>query len=111
MTFLARYHDRIVDETLVVVFLDECHLKWRDICGYGWVLSHQRLTTSLVNECERQTSYGALNMQTGAMMSAEYSTANTTNTIAFLEQLRTHYREKPFILRWNNAQYHRSAEM
>ncbi len=83
MTFLASYHDRIVDETLVVVFRDECHLKWRDICGYGWGLSHQRLTTSIVNECERQTYYGALNRQTGAMMSAAYSTANTTTTIAF----------------------------
>ena len=111
MTFLAPYRDRIADETLVVVFIDECHLKWRDICGYGWGLSHHRLTTSIVNVCERQTYYGALNMQTGAMMSAAYATANTHNTIAFLEQLRAHYEGKPLILLWDNARYHRSAEM
>lgn len=96
---------------MIILFLDECHLVWHDMCGYGWGLSHQRLHIPISNERERQTYYGALNMQTGEVIVADYPTANTVSTIVFLEQLRAHYPEKSLVVLWDNVSYHRSLEI
>jgi len=35
---------------LVVLFLDECHLWWGNICGYGWRHSDMRVKIAMANE-------------------------------------------------------------
>jgi hypothetical protein len=48
----------------IVLFLDECHLRWGDVCGYGWGRSDMRVEIPMANERRRQTHFGALNDQT-----------------------------------------------
>jgi hypothetical protein len=50
---------------LVVFFQDECHLIWGDICGYVWGKKNGRVEVPIVNEKERQTYLGAVNIATG----------------------------------------------
>lgn len=35
---------------LVVYLIDECHLLWGDICGYGWGATKERLEIPMTNE-------------------------------------------------------------
>jgi hypothetical protein len=42
-------------ERLSMFFLDECHLLWRDVCGYVWSQTNIRIEVPIVNEREKQT--------------------------------------------------------
>jgi len=46
------------------MFLDECHLLWGDISGYGWSRCNQRVDVEVKSTRERQTYYGALDYLT-----------------------------------------------
>jgi putative transposase len=50
---------------LVVFFQDECYLIWGDICGYVWGKKNERVEVPIVNEKERQTYFGSVNIATG----------------------------------------------
>ncbi|HEY9301791.1 MAG TPA: hypothetical protein VIQ31_36580 [Phormidium sp.] len=58
----AHRHEIEIGE-LVVLFQDECHLLWVDICGYVWGNKNERVEVPIVNEKERQTYLGAVNMR------------------------------------------------
>lgn len=49
---------------LVVLFQDECHLLWGDLCGYVWGKTSERIEVPMINERQKQTYYGALNVCT-----------------------------------------------
>ena len=52
----------IESEKLAVYALDECHLQGDDICSYLWGERENREIIKVVNERDRQTYYGALNL-------------------------------------------------
>ena len=50
--FLESNRKKIESEELLVFFLDECHLIWRDICGYVWGKTDMRIEIPIKNEKE-----------------------------------------------------------
>ena len=47
----------ITDGSIIVLYVDECHLIWDDVRGYVWAPSNQRVAVPMTNFRERQTYY------------------------------------------------------
>jgi hypothetical protein len=82
----------------VVLFQDECHLLWGDICGYVWGNKNERVEVPIVNEKERQTYFGAVNIATGQCLVQPYLKGNGEHTIQYLKYLRSQYKDKRIAL-------------
>ncbi len=95
----------------VVVFQDECHLLWRDICGYVWGKKNERLAVPIVNEKERQTYFGAVNIATGQCQLQAAQKGKGEHTIQYLKYLMNPCNNKRIALIWEGAKYHSSAEV
>lgn len=94
---------------LRVLFLDECHLLWGDLSGYGWSRRQQRVDVAVKSTKQRQTYYGALDYLTKQFVVQEYSAGNEDNTVAFLQYLQSLYPETTrLVIVWDGASYHRS---
>jgi transposase len=89
-----------------VVWADESHLLWGDVCGYGWGKTCERLVAPVGNAKARQSYFGALNGKTGELLLLPADKANSQTTIAFLEHLQAHYLNKKVWVIWDNASYH-----
>lgn len=74
-----------------VLFLDECHLLWGDVSGYGWSRRTKRVDVAVKSLKERQTYYGALDYLTKRFVAHEYNAGNENNTVAFLQYLQSLY--------------------
>ena len=92
-----------------MLFVDECHLLWGDVLGYVWGPRGKRVEVPLLNEAERQTYYGALNLLTGRAVAFPTTTANGEETVRFLRWLWWRVQCRPMIIVWDGASYHRSA--
>ncbi len=93
--------------------MDECHLMSGELEGYVWGTRGQRVEVPIVNERDRQTYYGALDLLSKRVLFGAYSAGNTKNTIAYLQYLQTqfpHQRQRLLLL-WDGASYHRSHEL
>jgi Winged helix-turn helix len=62
-TWLEAHRDDIHSGSLVVLFEDECHLLWGDVCGYVWGTTDERIEVPITNERSKQPYYGAVNLQ------------------------------------------------
>ena len=93
------------------MFADECHLLWGDVCGYVWGKTNERIEVPITNERERQTYYGALNLQTQVCMIQPYEKGNSDSTVAFMQYLVNMYPNSQIVLLWDGASYHRSQEV
>jgi transposase len=94
------------------MFLDECHLLWGDICGYGWSRRNQRVEVEVKSTRERQTYYGALDYLSKSFVVQEYSAGNEDNTIEFLKYLQSLAAESTrWSIIWDGASYHRSNKV
>jgi transposase len=96
---------------LVLLFVDECHLLWGDVCGYIWGRTDQRIEVPIANDKARQTYFGALNCLDGVMVLQAYSAGNSENTVKFLDDLQQHYPGKRLVIIWDGASYHRFGQM
>lgn len=96
---------------LVVLYIDQCHLNWGDVCGYSWGPSDKRITVPIVNERERQTYYGAINPLTGEITAILADAGNGYWTQLFVGHLSQHYNDKRLLICWDGASYHRGQEM
>jgi transposase len=94
---------------LVVFFQDECHLLWGDLCGYIWGKTSERIEVPILNERERQTYYGALNLHTQECLIQTYDKGNSQSTIAFVDYLLKQHPNRRIALFWDGASYHRSG--
>lgn len=101
----------IATGTVVVLFVDQCHLVWGDACGYAWGPSDQRLEIPMTNQRERQTYYGAIEALTGERIVVPCDAANGYWTFIFVEYLRQQYEGKRLLIFWDGASYHRGEEM
>lgn len=108
--WLENHRQQIESKNMVVLFLDECHLLWGDVCGYVWGKTDIRIEVPMQNEKQRQTYYGALNCQSGKVFLQAYPIGNTANTIKFVEDLRDQYPQTRLVLIWDGASYHYSQE-
>lgn len=89
--------------------LDECHLLWGGISGYGWSRRKQRVDVEIKSTKQRQTYYGALDYLTKQFVVKEYSAGNEDNTVAFLQYLQSLYVEGTrLVIVWDGVSYHRS---
>ena len=109
--WLESEREAIAKGELVVLFEDECHLLWGDICGYGWGKTSERLEVPMTNERMKQTYYGVVNLQTQECLIQPYEKGNSESTIAFLDYLQHQYGEARIALIWDGASYHRSQEV
>jgi transposase len=108
---LEAHREEILNGELKVFFQDECHLLWGDICGYVWGKTKQRITVPITNEREKQTYYGAIDLQTHELLVQPYKKGESQFTIAFLQYLQSQYPQSRIALIWDGASYHRSKEV
>ena len=109
--WLEAHRNEIELGELVVFFQDECHLVWGDICGYVWGKKNERVEVPMVNEKERQTYFGAVNIATGQCLIQAYPKGSGEHTIEYLKYLMSQYNDKRIALIWDGAKYHSSAEV
>ncbi len=106
---LATHQTEIACGQLSVLFLDECHLLWGDISGYGWSRRKQRVDVEIKSTKQRQTYYGALDYLTKHFVVKEYGAGNEDNTVAFLQYLQSLYPEDThLVIIWDGVSHHRS---
>lgn len=91
---LVKWRLEIARGQVRVMFLDECHLLWGDVSGYGW---SRRCGAS---RCRGQIdpraaclTGRALDYLTKSFVVSEYSAGNEVNTVAFLKYLQSLYDE------------------
>ena len=100
----------IESEKLIILFVDECHLLWGDICGYVWGKSSTRIEIPIKNEKQRQSYYGAINYYTGKVILKKYPQGNTENTVKFIKYLKQVNPKAKLVIIWDGATYHYSQE-
>jgi transposase len=108
---LTTHATEIVSGSVVVLYIDQCHLIWDDARGYVWGPRAQRIEIPMTNFRERQTYYGAIDPLSGEVIVVPTETANGYWTTIFVEYLRQQYQGKRLILLWDGASYHRGVEM
>ncbi len=109
--YVAAHRDELEQQRRVLLFVDECFLHWGDVCGYGWGKRTERLPVDVGNPTARQPFYGALDALTGEMHLMPYPVAQTDNTTDFLVELQTRYPDAKLTICWDNARWHKGAEM
>jgi transposase len=62
----------------------------------------------ILNERERQTYYGAVNLRTQECLLQNYDKGNSQSTIAFVDYLLKPHPNRRIALFWDGASYHRS---
>ena len=65
----------------------------------------------IVNEKERQTYFGSVNIATGQCLIQAYPKGNGEHTIQSLKYLMSQYKAQQIALIWDGAKYHSSAEV
>lgn len=99
---------RILSKDAVWLFADECHLLWGDALGYVWGPRGERIELPIMNERQRQTYYGAINMLTGRAFTFPAEAGNTEHTVDFLKSLRRRFQGRQLVILRDGASYHRS---
>ena len=82
-----------------------------DLEGYVWGTRGKRVEVPIVNERERQTYYGALDLLSKRVLIDAYDAGNTTNTLAYLKFLQAQFPQQLLLLLWDCASYHRAHEI
>uniref|UniRef100_A0ACD5GQH6 IS630 family transposase n=4 Tax=Desertifilum tharense IPPAS B-1220 TaxID=1781255 RepID=A0ACD5GQH6_9CYAN len=109
--WLEAHRHEIGCRKLVVLFSDECHLLWGDVCGYVWGKTDERIEVPMTNERSKQTYYGAVDLYTQQCLIQAVEKGNSENTIAFLKYLLNQYPDSRIALIWDGATYHRSQKV
>ena len=107
-SYFAKNRPQILSGERIILFVDECHLLWKNICGYAWGPIGRPLSTPISNGKQKQTYYGALNLMTGQLLLKALPKGDTEATINFLDFLRTNFPGHQLTLIWDGATYHRS---
>ena len=94
----------------LVVFLDEAHIHQDADLGYGWAERGQRfwIASSSPRLSARVSFYGLYLYNEGQVRLWPYPRANGDHTIDVLRRLRAEAPERPLIVLWDGAPYHRA---
>lgn len=96
---------------IVVYAIDEVHLLEGDLISHLWGDSKKRLHIPIINEKNRQTYYGALNLMTKELITGEYKKGDGESTVDFLSQLIKKSPAQKIIIFWDGATYHKGELM
>jgi len=94
-----------------VLLEDECHLVWGDACGMVWGKRNATLEVPMLNERERQTYYGAVNLVTHTFHLKAFPAGKGEYTVAYLRWIHDQYPDKKVIFLWDGASDHRDAQV
>ena len=83
--------------------MDECHLMAGDLEGYVWGTRGVRVEVPIVNERERQTYYGALDLLSKRVFIEAHTAGNTANTLTYLKFLQRQFEGQRLLLLWDGA--------
>ena len=109
--FIRQHQAEIESGQLIVLFLDECHLLWGDVCGYVWGRIDISMEIPITNQKTRQTYYGVLNYQAREFILRPYEQGNGANTVDFMQYLQKQNPGKRIVMLWDGATYHKSQEV
>lgn len=82
-----------------------------DLQGYVWGRTGERVEVPIVNERERQTYDGALDLLSKRLLVQAREKGNTTATIAYLKFVQTQWLGQRLLILWDGASYHRAKEL
>jgi transposase len=108
---IKRLLERVVhDEHLVLAYIDEAHIHQDADMGFGWSTRGERLyvASSSPGLKAKVTFFGIYLYSESSVRIWPYERANGTLTIEVLERLRGEYGDRPIIVIWDGASYHRS---
>lgn len=110
-SILAESMPDIKSEKVVVYAIDEVHLLEGDLISHLWGDSKERLNIPIMNEKNRQTYYGALNVSKNELIIQGYKTGNGDCTVDFMKKLIKENPGKKIIIFWDGVSYHRGETM
>ena len=98
-------HDRHL-----LVYLDEAHIHQDADLGHGWCARGERfwVASSSPGLCAKVSFYGLYLDNEGEVRLWPYPRANGGHTIDVLRRLRAEVPERPLIVLWDGAPYHRA---
>ena len=108
---MEEHRSEIESGQIVVLFEDESHLLWGDVCGLVWGKRNQPIEIPVENQRLRQSYYGSVNLVTKEFHLQASDGANGQNTVDYVNYLREVYPQAQLWLIWDGASYHRFAEM
>ena len=79
--------------------------------GYVWGRTDERLEVPIVNERDRQTDDGALDLLSKRLLVEAHAKGDTLETIAYLKFLQAPCPNQRLLLLWDGASYHRSQAL
>jgi transposase len=91
--------------------MDECHLMGGDVIGYIWGSQGERIEVPVVNERDRQTYYGAVDLLSKRLLVKAQASGNTSCTIAYPKFLQQQFPKQRLLVLWDGASYHRAQEI
>jgi len=108
---LEERREEIESGKLAVLMIDECHLLWGETTGYVWGKRNKKVEVPIINQKERQSYYGAVDIISGEFFLKAYPQGNGTSTVSFLKEL-VKYRGKQtkLMLIWDGATYHQGPD-
>jgi transposase len=99
------------NEDLVLAYIDEAHVHQDADMGFGWSTRGERLyvASSSPGLKAKVTFFGIYLYSEPSVRIWPYERANGTLTIDVLTRLRREHGDRPIIVVWDGASYHRSA--
>jgi transposase len=99
------------NESLGLAYIDEAHVHQDADMGYGWSPRGRRLfvASSAPGLKAKVTFYGVYLYSESEVRIWPYPRGNGEHTIDVLERLRAEFQQRPLIVIWDGASYHRSA--
>ena len=94
-----------------MLFVDECHLMSGDLEGYVWGRRNKKVKVPIINEREKQTYYGALDLLSKRVLIEAQERGNSACTLAYLKFLQLQFPDQRLLILWDGASYHRSEEV
>ena len=108
---LENLSSEIKAEKVAVYTIDEVHLVEGDLISHLWGKTKERLKIPIVNQKNRQTYYGALDLVNSQLITEKYKQGNGEFTVDFLKKLLRKNIDKKIIIFWDGATYHRGEVM
>ncbi|MGB3536047.1 MAG: IS630 family transposase [Microcoleaceae cyanobacterium] len=96
---------------IAVYAIDEVHLLEGNLITHLWGNSKERLHIPLINERNRQTYYGALNLLNQELILGKYDKGDGDCTVDFMKKLIEANPSQKIIIFWDGAAYHKGKKM
>jgi transposase len=95
----------------VLYAIDEVHLLEGDLLSHLWGDSKERLHIPIINEKNRQTYYGALDLFQDELIVSESEKGDGDCTVDFIKKLIARNPTHQIIIFWDGAAYHKGEKM